>query len=116
MDEVIQYIKSLYPQVDIYVTENDYKIHLMSIEVPPEDRSKGIGTNILNILKDYSVKVGKPIVLTPEAERGKKAKLDKFYRSSGFVHNKGRNRDFRLSNTFGPTMYWRPGFKEWFLL
>jgi hypothetical protein len=76
---------------------NDIKLH--NFEVPKEKRGQGIGTWALKNLTKGADKSGKRIVLTAVPEKGKKAKLDKFYKSFGFVPNKGRNKDFSISDT-----------------
>ena len=48
------------------------------------------------------------IVVMPEAERGRKSDLERFYRNLGFVRNRGRNMDYTLSSPLAGTMYWRP--------
>lgn len=112
LKSLVSEIETEYPFIDLYVYETPYSIELANIKLPPEVRNQGIGTKIIQRLQQYAKEVQKPIVLTPEAERGKKKKLDKFYKNLDFVHNKGKNRDYRLSKTFAPTMLWK-GFKEW---
>lgn len=51
-------------------------------------------------LTRYADKVGKPILLSPSSDfGGSKTRLVKFYRRFGFVPNKGRNKDYRFSQT-----------------
>lgn len=105
-----------HPGVKIHAYETGYKIELMQIVVPRENRGGGVGTEIIRTLQDYARSVGKPIVIRPEAERGRKGDLDRFYRELGFVHNKGRNMDYALSSPMAGTMYWRPDTNEGALL
>jgi hypothetical protein len=112
LQSLIDDIKKEFPFVDIFASETSTHVELHTIKLPPEMRNKGIGSTIIRKLQDYAKMVQKPIVLIPEPERGKKASLDKFYKSLGFVKNKGRNKDYRLSKPFAPTMYWK-NFKEW---
>lgn len=111
MEELLQHIRSLYPFVKIWAFESTDRVELQQIEIPPEHRGGGIGTSIMEMLKSYASSVGKPIVLRPEPNRGKKAALERFYKRLGFVDNAGRNKDYALSAPFSKTMYWR--FKEW---
>jgi hypothetical protein len=104
-------IRQEYPEVSVYAFEKPNSIYLSKIKVPHHSRGKGIGKSIIKRIQDYANIVKKPITLVPQAERGFKQKLDKFYKDLGFVHNKGRNKDFSLSDPFAPSMYWR--FKEW---
>ena len=111
MDDLLEKIKMLYPSVDIYAFETPNKIELANIKVPASQRGDGAGTKIVKMLQDYAHSVGKPIVLRPEPEKGKKKALERFYKRLGFVDNRGRNMDYTLSTTFGKTMHWK--FKEW---
>lgn len=74
-------------------------IRLNNIWLPPEKRNKGIGGRIMKGLTKYADKQGKRITLNQAPEKGKKAKLAKFYKSHGFVSNRGKNRDFTTRDT-----------------
>lgn len=111
MDELLKKIELMYPSVDIYAFETPNKIELANIKVPDTQRGEGVGTKIVKMLQDYARSVGKPIVLRPSPEKGKKKALERFYKKLGFVDNHGRNMDYTLSTTFGKTMHWK--FKEW---
>ena len=110
MESLLDEIREKYPFVKIWAFESSNRIELQKIEIPFEHRGKGIGTDIIKRLQKYAQLVGKPIVLRPEAERGRKKDLERFYKGLGFVNNRGRNMDYSLSRT----MYWR--FKEWLCL
>jgi GNAT superfamily N-acetyltransferase len=105
---ILPEIRTKYPFVTIYAWEDNIQIYISSIKIPKEHRRKGIGKDIISIIKNYAYEQQKPITLSPEAEKGYKKKLDTFYRNLGFVHNQGRNKDYSLSRTFGKTMYWKP--------
>ena len=111
MEELLERIRAQYPFVKIWAFENSMKIELQQIEVPPEHRGKGIGKDIIHQLQVYAQSVDKPIVLRPEAEKGRKKDLERFYKDLGFVNNKGKHVDYSLSSPMAKTMYWR--FKEW---
>ena len=118
-DKIKSELEKLYPSVDVdsiklYGSENSTSIYIDSIIVPHAYRGQGIGKEIFKQLKQYANEVQKPIVLSPQAEPNYKQKLDNFYKRLGFVKNKGRKHDPSLSSPFGSTMYWKPGFKEWF--
>lgn len=112
IDNVLSDIGRVHPGVEVKAYETAHKIELMRIVVPEEMRGGGVGSGIIRTLQDYARSVGKPIVIMPEAERGRKGDLDRFYRGLGFVHNGGRNKDFALSSPLAATMYWRPGVQE----
>jgi len=75
-------------------------IRLNNIWIPPEERNKGIGSRIMKGLSKYADKQNKRITLNQAPEKGKKAKLQKFYQSHGFQPNKGRNREFTTRDTY----------------
>lgn len=115
-NDLVRLLRSLmdrYPQLeDLFAYEDDYKVKLDSIKVKPNFRGQGIGSAVLEELKQFAASVSKPLVLVPEPEKRKKEALDRFYRRAGFVHNKGRNKDYKLSSTFAPTMYWKPPIND----
>ncbi len=101
-------LKGKFPGLDLYVFETSHKVEISVIELPKDMRNQGVGSIVMKAIQEYAQSVGKPIVLSPDAERGKKAALERFYKNHGFVYNKGRNKDFTISSTFAKTMYWRP--------
>jgi GNAT superfamily N-acetyltransferase len=107
LKEIVDKFKTQYPGLDLFVWENNEKIQLDTIVVPPDMRNKGTGTTVIKELQQYARKVGKPIVLSPAPFKGKKKKLDNFYRKLDFVPNKGRNIDYTLTSPFAKTMYWK---------
>lgn len=111
IQELLDSIRNEYPFVKLWAFESNERIELQQIEVAKEHRGKGVGERIIETLKTYARSVGKPIVLRPEAERGRKKDLERFYKRLGFVNNSGRNMDYTLSSPMAKTMYWR--FKEW---
>ena len=88
-----------------HVFEREKEINVSLVVVHPEARGKGLGRQIFLDLTNYADQAGKTIILTPDASFGtSKAKLVKFYKSLGFVMNKGRNKDYEISEL----MYRRP--------
>lgn len=117
MQGFIEELRSEYPGVGLEAYESKDRVELMEIKVPVEMRGRGIGTEIVKKIQGYAAGVGKPLVLRPEAERGRKGDLERFYKRLGFVHNRGRNMDYTLSSPMASTMYWRPmDFREWLAL
>ena len=52
-------------------------------------------------LINYADEVGKPILLSPSNDfGGSVTRLKEFYGRFGFVPNKGRNKDYRFSETY----------------
>ena len=108
LQQLVQNLKSQHEGLDLIVWFGNNYIEIAKIEVPLERRHQGIGYRVIKEIKNFAREAGVPVVLRPEAERGYKKKLDRFYRDLGFVHNKGRNTDYQLSSPFAPTMYWKP--------
>ncbi|MHA2069952.1 MAG: GNAT family N-acetyltransferase, partial [Candidatus Thorarchaeota archaeon] len=98
-----------HPKVDAFVSERNDSIKLHTIEVPKALRRKGIGTAYMEDLIAYADEVGKTVTLSTGGRKGdiSKTRLIAYYKSLGFVENKGRNKDFRISDT----MYRRPVIK-----
>tara|TARA_Y100000310_G_scaffold55023_1_gene50438 strand:+ start:19346 stop:19723 length:378 start_codon:yes stop_codon:yes gene_type:complete len=90
--------------ITLYVNEGPDYIRLDSLIVPKEMQRKGIGTSIMNELTDYADSVGKRLRLSP-GEKDKyhgttsKNRLIRFYRRFGLIPNKGRNKDYSMSDT-----------------
>lgn len=104
---IIEDIKKDYPEIEIDAYENKYKIEIIKIKIPKHQRKQGIGSSVIKKIQDYARSIEKPIVITPEAEKGYENKLNNFYKKLGFVDNKGKNIDFTLSSPIAKTMYWK---------
>lgn len=75
-------------------------ITLSQIVVPQGERGAGKGTAAMQALVEYADRTGQRIALSPSADfGGNKNRLMEFYKRFGFVENKGRNKDFRVSET-----------------
>jgi GNAT superfamily N-acetyltransferase len=84
--------------VESSITERSNEITLQKVIVPKEARGAGAGSKFMQDLVDYGNKSGKKISLTPSADfGGSKARLIEFYKRFGFVENKGKNKDFEVS-------------------
>jgi GNAT superfamily N-acetyltransferase len=109
---IVNSLEQKYPGLHLFVSENDRVIHVHEIKVPPAQQGKGIGSAALRAVQQYAQSVRKPIILSPEPEPRKKAKLHKFYKNLGFRPNKGRYKDYSLSSFFGTNWLWRPEVKK----
>ena len=68
--------------------------------MPDELRNSGQGTEFMVQLIGDADKKGKSIGLTPSADfGGNKKRLTEFYKRFGFVENKGKNKDFTISES-----------------
>lgn len=95
-------IESKYNLKSFFVSEFKDKIKLDTIIIKKEDRGKGIGSKVMNELCDYADKTQKTICLTPAVKDDfqgttSQSRLIDFYKKFGFVLNKGRNKDFTIS-------------------
>jgi predicted GNAT family N-acyltransferase len=81
----------------------DYKkyIYLSKISIPKEIRGLGIGTEIMNEIIAYADENNRLLTLTPSTDYGATSisRLKEFYKNFGFIENKGRNKDFEISQS-----------------
>lgn len=64
------------------------------------DKGRGNGTKALQELMDFADRKGLTIALTPSSDfGGSKSRLTDYYKRLGFVENKGRNKDFEISES-----------------
>ena len=98
LNEFEEYLEEKY---NSKIELGDYKkyIYLGRIEVDKETRGLGIGSEIMSEIIDYADYNDKKITLTPSTDYGASsvARLKDFYKKFGFVENKGRNKDFEIS-------------------
>jgi GNAT superfamily N-acetyltransferase len=86
--------------LSVFLSGDD--LRLANMVVPPERRGQGIGSAVMQELTALADEHGLRATLTP-AERGyhgstSPARLRDFYKRFGFVENKGRTKDFSLSD------------------
>lgn len=75
----------------VHTTSSD-DIRVDNIEVPENQRGKGIATRTFKGLHNYADKIGKNVSLTPVAKPGYKEKLDKMYRNLGYRDRKSSDK------------------------
>ena len=87
--------------LDIFIYDHKDKLTLSKVVVPKEVRGEGLGTGFMNELIRYADNTNKTIELTPSKDFGASSVsgLKKFYKNFGFVENKGRNKDFTISES-----------------
>jgi predicted GNAT family acetyltransferase len=98
---IMDAIKAAAPDVDARVMDiKDDSFVLSKIEVPEDIRGQGKARDAMEAMIKYADDNGMKIALSPSADFGaSKSKLTKFYKSLGFVDNKGKNKDFRFQET-----------------
>ena len=90
----------------LHVSEGKDSIQLSNIVIKKGFRGQGIGSRFMRDLIDYADRVHKVITLTPTSEFGSSlGRLKEFYKGFGFVENKGRRKNFEISDS----MYRIPG-------
>ena len=108
LDQVVQNLRTKFPGLSLWASEHENRINIGEIVVPENMRKQGIGSEVLSAIKQYAQSVGKPVTLSPEPGKGKKAALERFYKKNGFVWNRGNKKDYSLATFFGSNMVWRP--------
>ncbi|MFX6435388.1 GNAT family N-acetyltransferase, partial [Acinetobacter baumannii] len=75
-------------------------LSLHKIVVPEAMRNQGNGTKAMQDIISYADSQNKTIALTPSSDfGGNKSRLTSFYKKLGFVENKGRNKDYEISES-----------------
>jgi hypothetical protein len=87
--------------LDVYESAKTPLITLSRIEVPKQMRNTGMGTKALEELTQYADESAKTIALSPSKNFGATSvdRLKDFYKRFGFVENKGKNKDFSISES-----------------
>lgn len=88
------------PGMKLNLMGNGDTVTLSRIELPAEGREKGAGTKVMQELTAWADANGKKLALTPSADfGGNKKRLGEFYKRFGFVDNKGKNKDYEVSES-----------------
>ena len=86
--------------VKLDISERNGVMRLGRIIVPEGQRGGGVGTDAMTKIVDYADRSGATVALTPSSDfGGNKARLVEFYKRFGFVENKGKNKDYAISET-----------------
>jgi len=94
-----------HPSVTIYLSgrkiDKDMRLLTLSmIRVPKDERGHGTGTEIMKHILAYADVAQAFVALSPDGTFGTSAKrLRSWYKSLGFVDNKGRSRELRISES-----------------
>lgn len=101
-------------------------VTLSRIVVPDDARNSGTGTEVMQRITRWADQNGKTLALSPSGDfGGNKARLGDFYKRFGFVENKGRAKDYEISETMyrepqqakfsvNASQTDTPAFKRWF--
>jgi predicted GNAT family acetyltransferase len=78
------------------ISENDISITISLIV--SKEKNKGFGSDLMKDIINYANENNKIIKLTPDNSFGTSIlKLKKWYKSFDFVENKGRNKDYEIT-------------------
>ena len=76
-------------------------VTLNRIQVSDEQKGKGIGAKAMEAITDWADSNTRTVGLTPSGDFGGSVpKLKQFYKKFGFVENKGKNKDYEVSESF----------------
>lgn len=99
-EQLSEKLKSEVPGLKLDLIGNGSTVTLSRIVIPEGDRSAGAGSRAMQEIVDWADANGKKIALTPSADfGGNKKRLGEFYKRFGFVDNKGKNKDFEVSES-----------------
>lgn len=99
-NELSTQLKSDYPGLKLSLTGSGNIATLGRIELPTDSRNIGTGTQIMQRITAWADANGKTVALSPSSDfGGNKSRLNEFYKRFGFVENKGRNKDYEISET-----------------
>jgi GNAT superfamily N-acetyltransferase len=99
LEQILKEAQDANVKLDLY--EKNGIVNLSRIVVPKEQRQSGIGSQIMKDLAAYADANNAKITLSPSTDFGATSvsRLKDFYKKFGFVENKGKNKDFSISET-----------------
>ncbi|ENP0595226.1 GNAT family N-acetyltransferase [Acinetobacter baumannii] len=111
VDEFAKSIKKQYGiELGLKGSPSSNVLSLHKIVVPEAMRNQGNGTKAMQDIIRYADSQNKTIALTPSSDfGGNKSRLTSFYKKLGFVENKGRNKDYEISES----MYRSPNGRKY---
>lgn len=111
VDEFAKSIKKQYGiELGLKGSPSSNVLSLHKIVVPEAMRNQGNGTKAMQDIISYADSQNKTIALTPSSDfGGNKSRLTSFYKKLGFVENKGRNKDYEISES----MYRSPNGRKY---
>ncbi|WP_407487360.1 GNAT family N-acetyltransferase [Acinetobacter baumannii] len=111
VDEFAKSIKKQYGiELGLKGSPSSNVLSLHKIVVPEAMRNQGNGIKAMQDIIRYADSQNKTIALTPSSDfGGNKSRLTSFYKKLGFVENKGRNKDYEISES----MYRSPNGRKY---
>ena len=101
LNKISDYANNKNVKLSVQHNKNLNSLNLSQMVVPKEHRGKGIGSDIMNRLKSHADSKGMRITLSPSTDFGASSvnRLKKFYKKHGFIENKGKNKDYTISDS-----------------
>ncbi|MDC3926279.1 GNAT family N-acetyltransferase [Acinetobacter baumannii] len=111
VDDFVKGLKKQYGiELGLKGSTSSNVLSLHKIVVPEAMRNQGTGTKAMQDIINYADSQNKTIALTPSSDfGGNKNRLTGFYKKLGFVENKGRNKDYEISES----MYRSPNGRKY---
>lgn len=111
VDDFVKDLKKQYGiELGLKGSTSSNVLSLHKIVVPEDMRNQGTGTKAMQDIINYADSQNKTIALTPSSDfGGNKNRLTGFYKKLGFVENKGRNKDYEISES----MYRSPNGRKY---
>ncbi|MDC4456610.1 GNAT family N-acetyltransferase [Acinetobacter baumannii] len=111
VDDFVKGIKKQYGiELGLKGSPSSNVLSLHKIVVPEAMRNQGTGSKAMQDIIKYADSQNKTIALTPSSDfGGNKNRLTSFYKKLGFVENKGRNKDYEISES----MYRSPNGRKY---
>lgn len=108
-DQLVTRLTEQNPGLKLDLIGRGQRALLSRIELPKGERQQGAGTRIMQEVATWADANRVTVSLSPSGDfGGSKSRLVGFYKRFGFVENKGRNRDFEISET----MYRAPRLEQ----
>lgn len=87
--------------LDAYPSKQGKELNVSRIVVPKEARGQGVGSEVMQELVDTANANKQTMTLSPSTDFGATSvnRLKEFYKRFGFVENKGKNKDFSISES-----------------
>lgn len=98
VDQIAEHFKKKHGDAveNLALSEDKHAIALDNVRIAPKARGQGLGAELLGHLKEHATRTGRPVVLSAEPDKGKKASLERFYKAHGFVRPRANQKDHSL--------------------
>lgn len=96
--ELSKQLRDEFPGLKLDLAGRGQRVTISRIVSPAQN--EGTGSEVMRRLTQWADASGKTLALTPSADFGGNVKrLREFYKRFGFIENKGRNKDYEISET-----------------